>query len=114
MNKVLYYECKSCGTQIPPNTGGSFMTCKCRKIAIDGDGIIARIFTGSKPYLKTVMKPEVDKFVYRIKQVKTGLFFLGRGQFGKNGRYYGRVPSLKWVKYHGECIIEKYRIEVTN
>lgn len=111
MNNVLYYECNYCGTQIPPDTKGVFIGCKCGKVAVDGDGIIARIKAHASDYTVVSEKPK-DKFVYRIKQVRTGRFYAGRNQFTNGGRYYGRVPSLKWVNsYHGECVIEKYKIE---
>jgi hypothetical protein len=111
MNDVLYYECKYCGTQIPSDTKGVFIGCKCGKIAVDGNSMIARIRGSMNDYVAVGELPK-EKFVYRIKQIRTGLFFLGRGQFGTVGRYYGRVPSLKWLKsWHGECVIEKYKVE---
>ena len=96
-----------------PNTAKKLVFCKCGKIGVDGTLTNTRI-VGDINFLKTVFKVE-ETYVYRIKQVSTGLYFKpsvygSRNNFSKKGKIYGMKPSLKWVRgfYRADCIIEKY------
>jgi len=114
--KILYYQCKSCVTAVLPNTGGVFTSCKCGKMAIDGTSHYTRII-GNMDYVDQITEEPSPEFVYRIKQVKSGLFFFPRrgyvtAHFSKTGKFYGKKPSLRWVEpHHGECVVEKYIIK---
>ena len=112
MNNVAYYECKHCGTQIPPDTRGVFIGCKCGKLAIDGNGVIARIKGLYKDY-EAVAKDAPEKFTYRIRHLVSGLYYRpGKGKaFNKTGKFYNRYPSLRWVgSNESYCVVEKYKI----
>jgi hypothetical protein len=112
--KIHFYECRNCGTQIPPNTGGIFTSCKCGKMSIDGTDFYTRIL-GNLEEIEQVTDLR-KTHVYRIRQVKTGLFFVPRrgyisAHFSSVGKFYGRKPSLSWVSSdHGKCVVEEYVI----
>jgi hypothetical protein len=112
--KILFYECRLCGTRVPPNTNGVFTSCKCGKMSIDGTDYYTRII-GNMEMIDQVRELK-EIHVYRIKQLRTGLFFVPRrgcisSHFSEIGKFYGKKPSLSWVKpEHGNCVIEKYLI----
>lgn len=110
--KVLYYECKSCGTRIHPDTMKKLCLCKCGKIGVDGSISSSRII-GKIEFLKTVFNEELT-YAYRIKDTATGLFFKpsvyrSRSNWSVKGKFYTRKPSLSWVySNRATCVIEKY------
>jgi hypothetical protein len=113
--KIVYYECKKCGTRIPPDTNGVFTKCECGKIAIDGTPYYTRII-GDFNFVIQSFSPPKETYVYRIKQVSTGMFYRGykwRGgeRFTKTGKFYGKNPGLgSIILSDGECVVEKYKI----
>ena len=118
--RILYYECKRCGTKILPNTGKVMVGCKCGKFAIDGSEYYTRIL-GNSAYIKEVKEEQKPAFVYRVRIVETGLFYAGSWTSpNRTGKFYSRVPSLKWpgvkrlASMYGECVIDKYSVELVD
>jgi hypothetical protein len=115
--QVTQYKCKKCGTCIESNTNRKLVFCKCGKIGVDGTLATTRII-GDKNFL-TVVKGEKEEFAYRIKHIKSGLYYTPykypkSASFTEKGKLYTRKPSISWVSYLvpvNECIIEKYKLE---
>ena len=111
---VKQYKCKSCKTKIPANTGGVFRVCQCGKMAVDGNEFYTRLI-GAPENVENVF-PEKPIYVYRIKQVSTGLYFKpssfrSAGNFSEMGKVYTRKPCLDWVRKDlGTCVVEKYEL----
>lgn len=106
---IKFYECKNCGTVIPSDTKGVYTNCRCGKIAIDGTKYYTRII-GDKIFLGKHTELPAEEKAYRIKQLSTGLYFAGKGNFTTKGRVYTKKPSLRWVEYFGSCVIETYKL----
>ena len=117
MGKV--FICKKCNHEISLNTKKKLIFCICGKIGVDGNNSSSRII-GDKKYLKIVEKEDTkETYVYRIKQVSTGLYFKPyrypyRAHFSKDGKFYSRKPVLRWANdiSSSQCVIEKYKITV--
>ena len=114
--RVLYYKCKKCSSLIEPNTGKKLKFCKCGKIGVDGSYDYSRI-VGDRKFLLSITE-ERDEFIYRIKNVRSGLYFNPysyprKAHFNSAGKFYSRKPSVKWGNAlgEGECVVEKYRVE---
>ena len=111
--KVKYYECLNCGFKTIPDTKGKFVSCDCKQLAFTGTNFSMKVI-GNKKHLKVVKEEKsTEIFIYRVKRKSDGSYYNSRGEFNNCGRFYQRVPSMKWpsLKYAGECEIEKYRIE---
>ena len=111
----ILYECKKCSTVIEPDTKKKLKFCKCGKIGIDGSYTSSRVI-GDKNFL--ICKSEKEEYVYRIKNLESGLYFNPyswpkKAFFNTIGKFYSRKPSVKWgnALRKGECIVEKYKIE---
>lgn len=101
---------------IEANTGKKLKFCKCGKIGIDGCYDYTRII-GDRKFLLSVTE-ERDEFVYRIKNIESGLYFNPyswpkKAHFDTHGKFYSRKPSVKWGNSlgEGECVVERYKIE---
>ena len=112
-NKILYYECKECSTRIPVVKKNISVRCSCRLISVTCSRNSTHVILTGTVYAKPIYKETIPKMtVYRIKHVSWDSYFAGKNTFNAIGRFYGRKPSMTWVKgYASDCVIEKLTVE---
>ena len=110
MSNIISYGCKSCKTEIPKDTKGSLVYCKCKKLGIISSFDTMKI-VGNKSLLFSNKQAEIS-VVYRFKKINSDKYYSGFNKLDITGKIYRRNPSLTWIRgfNSNEFIVEKFNL----